>query len=40
MELEPLRVGRFESEKITGLAGVVGAIHVGVEENGEVWWEL
>ena len=40
MKLEPFRVGRLESEEITGLAGVVGAVHVGVEEDVEVWREV
>ena len=40
MELEPLRVCCLKSEEVAGLAGVVGAVHVGVEEDGEVWWEL
>ena len=37
---EPFCVGRLESEEITCLAGIVGAAHVGVEKNVEVWWEM
>ena len=40
MKLEPFRVGRLEGEEITCLAGIVGAVHVGVEKDVEVWWEI
>ena len=40
LKLEPFRVGRLESEEITRLTGIVGAAHVGVEKDVEVWWEV
>ena len=40
MNFEPLRVSLLESEEVAGLAGVISAVHVGVEENGEMWWKL
>ena len=32
LKLEPFCVGRLESEEITCFAGIVGAVHVGVEK--------
>ena len=40
MNFEPLRVSLLESKEVAGLAGVISAVHVGVEENGEMWWKL
>ena len=40
LELEPFGVGRSESEEVTGLAWVVGAVHVGVKKDARVCGEL
>ena len=40
LELEPFCVGRPEREEISGLAWVVGAVHVGVEKNTEMCRKL
>ena len=40
MKLEPFRVGCLESEEVASLAGIVCTVHVGVEEDVEVWWEV
>ena len=39
LELEPFCIGRLECEEIARLAGIVGAVHVGLEKDVEVLWE-
>ena len=40
LKLKPFGIGRLECEEITCLAGIVGAVHVGVEKDVKVWREM
>ena len=40
LELKPFCIGRLECKEVARLAGIVGAVHVGVEKDVEVWWEM
>ena len=40
MKFEPFGVGCLENEEVASFAWIVGTVHVGVEENAEVCWEL
>ena len=35
---EPFGESCLESEKVSGFAQIESAVHVGVNENAEVWW--
>ena len=38
LKFEPSCVGCLEGEEVSCFAGVVSAVHVGVEKDFEVWW--
>ena len=40
LELEPFCIGRLECKEVARLAGIVGAVHVGLEKDVEVLWEI
>ena len=38
LQSEPFCEGGLEREKISGFAGEEGAVHIGVQEDAEMWW--
>ena len=39
LKSEPFCKGCLESKEVTGLAWVEGAVHIGIEEDAEMWWQ-
>ena len=40
LDAKPFAKGGLESQVVSGFSGVKGAVHVGVEKNAKVSWEL
>ena len=39
LKSEPFCEGCLESKEVTGFAWVEGAVHIGIEEDAEMWWQ-
>ena len=38
LESEPFCEGCLKSEEVTSFGWVEGAVHIGIEEEAEMWW--